>query len=80
METYDGRKAGFSKWLYVFMGVIMILIYVGMGVLFFVDLFGWAKQAQPWPVLNYFVGVVLVLYGIYRAYRLYKRGNPDDQE
>lgn len=54
------------------MGIFMILVYIGMGVLFFIDLFGWGQMAQPWPTLNYICGVILVLYGIFRAYRLVK--------
>lgn len=73
METDEYREKGtLSKGLRIVLGIFMIVIYVGMGVLFFIDLFGWAKMAEPWPVLNYIVGVILVLYGIYRAYRLYK--------
>lgn len=73
METDDYKeKGGLPKSVKIILGSIMVLVYVGMGVLFFIDLFGWAKMTEPWPVLNYIVGVILVLYGIYRGYRLYK--------
>lgn len=47
-------------------GIFMIIIYVGMAVLLFMNFFGWDPQ---WTWVRYFIGVVLVLYGIFRAYR-----------
>lgn len=47
-------------------GIFMIIIYVGMGVLLFMNFFNWDAQ---WAWARYLVGVVLVLYGIFRAYR-----------
>ncbi len=50
-------------------GIIMILIYVGMGVLLLINFFGWESD---WAWTRYIVGVVLIIYGIWRAYRQYK--------
>ncbi|MBD5172732.1 MAG: hypothetical protein HDT02_05900 [Bacteroidales bacterium] len=48
-------------------GIIMILVYFTVGFLFFFDFF----QIDS-PAVNYVVGGLLCLYGIWRAYRLYK--------
>jgi uncharacterized membrane protein len=46
----------------------MVVIYVGMGVLLFINFFDWDDQ-YAW--MRYFVGVLLVIYGGWRAYRQY---------
>ncbi|MCM1504019.1 MAG: hypothetical protein NC127_02355 [Muribaculum sp.] len=48
-------------------GVFMILIYVGMGVLFLIDFFGWSEASWGW--LRYVVGIALIVYGLWRGYR-----------
>ncbi len=50
-------------------GVIMIIVYVGMGVLLLINFFGWGGD---WAWTRYVVGVVLVIYGLWRAYRQVK--------
>lgn len=50
-------------------GIIMIIIYVGMGVLLLINFFGWDGD---WAWTRYLVGVVLVIYGFWRAYRQFK--------
>ncbi|MBD5365783.1 MAG: hypothetical protein K2M68_04825 [Muribaculaceae bacterium] len=72
METDDKRRSVIPRGALLAMGIFMVLVYLGMGVLFFINLFGWASYAQPWPTLNYICGALLVLYGIYRGYRLVK--------
>lgn len=72
METEEKRHSVIPQGALIAMAIFMILVYIGMGILFFIDLFGWGKMAEPWPVLNYVCGVILILYGIYRGYRLYK--------
>ncbi len=72
METEEKRRSVIPQGALIAMAIFMILVYIGMGILFFIDLFGWGKMAEPWPVLNYVCGVILILYGIYRGYRLYK--------
>lgn len=47
-------------------GLIMIIVYVGMGVLLLINFFGWGGD---WAWTRYVVGIVLILYGIWRAYR-----------
>ena len=50
-------------------GIVMIIIYVGMGVLLLINFFNWDND---WAWTRYIVGVVLIIYGIWRAYRQYK--------
>ena len=47
-------------------GIIMIVIYVGMGVLLLINYFNWGGD---WAWTRYVVGVVLIIYGFWRAYR-----------
>lgn len=51
-------------------GIFMVLIYIGVGLLFFLDVFSISNNA-----ISYTVGALLVLYGIFRGYRLYKGSN-----
>ncbi|MBO4977848.1 MAG: hypothetical protein J6C67_03920 [Muribaculaceae bacterium] len=51
-------------------GIIMIIVYVGMGVLFLIDFFNWAQFSWGWT--RYIVGIVLIIYGGWRAYRQFK--------
>lgn len=44
-------------------GIFMVLVYVGMGVLMFMNFF----HLIPW--VTYTIGTLLVLYGIWRGYR-----------
>ena len=50
-------------------GSIMIIVYVGMGVLLLINFFNWGGD---WAWTRYVVGVVLIIYGIWRAYRQVK--------
>lgn len=51
-------------------GIIMIIVYVGVGLLFIFNVF---------DIINYtvsaIVGALLIIYGIWRGYRLYKGMN-----
>lgn len=48
-------------------GVIMIIIYVGMGFLVLSGYFYWMPEWLRWPG-----GIMFVLYGLWRAYRQFK--------
>lgn len=50
-------------------GIIMIIIYVGMGVLLLINFFGWDAD---WNWTRFIVGPVLIIYGLWRAYRQVK--------
>ena len=48
-------------------GIIMILVYIGVGILFFVGYFPWFSGSWEWA--RWVVGGILVGYGIWRGYR-----------
>lgn len=50
-------------------GIIMIIVYVGMGVLLLINYFDWGGD---WAWTRYVVGIVLIIYGFWRAYRQIK--------
>lgn len=47
-------------------GIFMIVVYVGMGVLLFINFFKWDPS---WYWLRWVGGSIFVLYGVWRAYR-----------
>lgn len=47
-------------------GIIMIIVYIGMGVLFFMNYF---QFSSGWQWLRWVGGVLFTVYGIWRAYR-----------
>lgn len=51
-------------------GIVMIIIYVGMGVLLFINFFGWGPGILQW--LRWIGGCVFVIYGLWRAYRQFR--------
>lgn len=50
-------------------GVFMIILYVGVGVLLLINFFNWSPS---WAWCRYIVGVVLIIYGLFRGYRQFK--------
>lgn len=52
----------------VVFGIFMVIVYVGMGVLLFVNFFNWTND---WSWTRWPVGAVLIIYGVYRGYRTY---------
>lgn len=65
----DAGENKSNKVMRAIFGIIMIIVYVGMGVLLLINFFGWNGD---WAWTRYVVGVVLVIYGIWRAYRQVK--------
>ena len=63
----SGGKA--NKIMRAVFGIIMIVIYVGMGVLLLINFFNWGGD---WAWTRYVVGIVLIIYGLWRAYRQVK--------
>lgn len=51
-------------------GIIMILIYIGMGVLFFIGFFPWFSGSWEW--FRWVGGAMFIAYGIWRAFRQFK--------
>lgn len=63
-EENSDRKP--AKVMLAIFGIIMIIVYVGMGVLLLINYFGWDGD---WAWTRYVVGVMLIIYGLLRAYR-----------
>lgn len=51
-------------------GIFMILVYLGVGILFIVDIFRIDNLA-----VSLTVGILLIIYGIWRGIRLFKGWN-----
>lgn len=72
-EPQSAREAtsgtGIPRVMYAVFGIIMIIVYVGMGVLLLINFFGWDPA---WAWARYVTGGLLIVYGIWRAYRQVK--------
>lgn len=68
MEKEDNSMKT-PKMMRMVFGIFMVLIYVGMGILLFMNFFEYPEQ-YAW--IRWLVGSMLVLYGFWRAYRQYK--------
>ncbi len=71
MKGYDNDNRPMApKGARLAFGILMIIIYVGVGLLFIFNVF---------DIINYAVscviGAILCVYGVWRAYRLYKGMN-----
>ncbi|MDE6537107.1 MAG: hypothetical protein K2M13_03600 [Muribaculaceae bacterium] len=60
-----------GKGMRIVFGIIMVLVYLGVGLLFIFQQFA----ALINPVVSYVVGGLLIAYGIFRGYRLYLGSN-----
>lgn len=69
MEQDDRRPKVPSTMRMVF-GLIMIVVYVGMGILLLINFFGWQGELLQW--LRIVGGILFIVYGIWRAYRQFK--------
>lgn len=56
------------KSLRIAFSAFMIIVYIGMGVLMFINFF---DMPEKWDWARYVVGVVLILYALFRGYREY---------
>ena len=66
-NTHDYRAAT-PRPMRVIFGIIMIIIYIGMGIILLTNSFH-IDLAIPMAWARYVIGVVLVVYGIWRGYR-----------
>jgi len=48
-------------------GIFMVLVYVAVGLLFIFDMFQIGNTA-----ISTICGILLIIYGVWRGYRLYK--------
>lgn len=67
--AYGAGIPGTNAILRMVFGIFMVIVYVGMGVLLLINFFDWSGD---WAWTRYVVGVVLVIYGLWRAYRQIK--------
>lgn len=67
--TYDDRPQA-PKGARLAFGIFMILFYIGVGILFFLNIFQIDSAA-----IRIIIGVLLCAYGVFRGYRLYKGMN-----
>lgn len=58
-------------------GIFMFCVYEGMAVLMFINFFNWRGD---WEWTRWVVGVVLAVYGIFRAIRTYNDLKRHDNE
>lgn len=64
MDNYGNKGSRGARLAF---GILMVLVYLCVGLLFIFDVFNIDNQ-----VVNYVVGGLLCLYGIWRGIRLYK--------
>ena len=69
-ERYSIQPSNAQKIMRTIFGIIMIIIYVGMGVLLLINFFDW-EQSIGMNIARIVVGIVLIIYGVWRAYRQY---------
>ncbi len=67
--TEDNRPMA-PKSARVVFGIIMVLVYLGVGLLFILNVLNIDNQT-----VSIIIGALLFVYGIWRGYRLYKGVN-----
>ena len=55
----ENRNTGTPMVMRNIFGIIMIIVYIGMGVLFFINFFGWGSS---WSWVRWAIGSLLVAY------------------
>ncbi|MDE5876581.1 MAG: hypothetical protein K2H47_03685 [Muribaculaceae bacterium] len=75
MKGYDnnsnnGGMPDVPRGARLWFGIFMVIIYLGVGLLFIFDIFNIDNVA-----ISAVVGGLLIVYGIWRGYRLYKGMN-----
>lgn len=76
MSTQDSRKGtGTPQTMRTIFGIVMIVVYLGVGILFlcgfFDPLFG------QWPWVKWVLGCLLIVYGVWRGYRQFAGLDPE---
>lgn len=66
----NNRSTGTPQLMRNIFGILMIIVYVGVGILFFVGFFPWFSGSWAWA--RWTIGALLVAYGVFRAYRQFK--------
>lgn len=74
----ENRNTGTPMVMRNIFGIIMIIVYIGMGALFFINFFGWGSS---WSWVRWAIGSLLVAYGLWRGYRQFTGIDyPDDNK
>lgn len=66
----NGDNNPVPKGMRLWFGIFMILIYLGVGLMFILDVFNIDNR-----LISSIVGILLCLYGVWRGIRLYKGMN-----
>ena len=73
------------KTLRVGFGIFMVLLYLGVACLLFMNFFDWA-DTPTWKMTRYTMASIFAVYGVYRCYRqvkgidYYRLNNLEEQE
>lgn len=70
MKGNDDNRPMAPKGARLAFGIIMIVVYIGVGLLFIFNIFNVISAT-----VGYIIGGILIAYGIFRGYRLYKGYN-----
>lgn len=71
----DNRTSKTPQVMRNIFGVVMIIVYIGVGLLF---LFGFFNPIiGSWTWLRWAGGILFIVYGIWRAYTQFKGIDPD---
>ena len=63
----ENRKPMVPSTMRIIFGIIMIIVYVGMGVLLLINYFQWTTPVLQW--LRWIGGIMFILYGNWRGIR-----------
>jgi cytochrome c biogenesis protein CcdA len=70
MSREDENKSMVPSTMKMVFGIIMIIVYVGMGILLLINFFQWGPGLGEW--VRWIGGVIFIIYGIWRAIRQFK--------
>ena len=63
----DNNSTGTPKTMRTIFGIVMIIVYIGVGILFLTGFF--APGDGDWEWIRWVGGIIFIVYGVWRAYR-----------
>lgn len=63
----NNNPAGTPKTMRAIFGIVMIIVYIGVGILFLTGFF--APIYGSWEWIRWVGGIIFIVYGVWRAYR-----------
>ena len=69
VHANDRQATSPNKVMRAIFGTFMFILYVGVGILLLINFFEWGPD---WTWCRYVIGIVLIIYGIFRGYRQLK--------